>query len=164
MRLRAGERCFVRYRQELMGRQLALTALGYYVAVLVIVRFAGKRLAGQTTTFDLLMLIAMTVVLQNVVLAPGAPSAIIFVVTVLVAHKLLALGCAQSVKLRHLVRGKPRELVRDGHILEAALADEGISQEELLAGIRKLGHDGVDQIKLAVLEETGQISAVAKEK
>ena len=63
--------------------------------------------------------------------------------------------------IRHLVRGKPRVLVRDGRIMEQALADEGISQAELLAGLRKLGYDGPETLKLATLEETGHISAVS---
>ena len=31
----------------------AIKALAYYAALIVIMRLAGKRLAGQTTTFDL---------------------------------------------------------------------------------------------------------------
>ena len=49
---------------------------------------------------------------------------------------------------------------RDGRILDDALADEGISRADLLAGLRKLGHDDPGRVKLATLEETGHISAV----
>jgi hypothetical protein len=34
---------------------------------------------------------------------------------------------------------------------------------ELLAGLRKLGHERPEDVKLAVLEETGHISAVARD-
>jgi len=54
-------------------------------------------------------------------------------------------------------------LVRDGHVLDQALAVEGITQAELLAGLRKLGHERVEDVRLAVLEETGHISAVARD-
>lgn len=138
----------------------ALKAGGYYIALIVLLRFAGKRLAGQTTTFDLIVLITLGVVLQTTALDKGTPNAFVFVTTVFAMHKLVALWCAKSDTVRHLVRGKPRVLVREGTVVEGALTREGISEEELLAGLRKLGHDGPSRVKVATLEETGHISAV----
>jgi uncharacterized membrane protein YcaP (DUF421 family) len=141
----------------------ALKALAYYAALIVLVRAAGKRMAGQTTTFDLLVLIALGVVMQSTALQPGTASAIVFVVTVFVAHRGVAALCARSPRLRHLVRGKPRPLVHDGRIMERALALEGITRAELLAGLRKLGYARIEDVRLAVLEETGHISAVGRD-
>ncbi len=45
-------------------------------------------------------------------------------------------------------------------VIEQALNREGVSREELQAGLRKLGYDSPESVKLAVLEETGHISAV----
>jgi uncharacterized membrane protein YcaP (DUF421 family) len=138
-----------------------LLALAYYVALLVIVRLAGKRLAGQTTTFDLLVLITLGVVLQQTVLREGTSNALVFVATVFAAHRGLALWCARSKYMRRLIRGGPRPLVRDGQVAYDALEDEGLSYDDLLAGLRKLGHEGPQNIRLATLEETGHISAIA---
>ena len=135
-------------------------ALAYYAALIVIMRLAGKRLAGQTTTFDLIVLITLGVVIQSTALDEGWINALVFVVTVFAAHRGLAAWCAHSTWVRHLVRGKPRVLVRDGRVVEAALDSEQISREELQAGLRKLGYDSPELVKLAVLEETGHISAV----
>ena len=139
----------------------ATKAAGYYLALIVLLRFAGKRLAGQTTTFDLIVLITLGVVLQTTALDKGAPAAFVFVGTVFSLHKLVAIWCAKSDTVRHLVRGKPRRLVVEGQVIQSALDAEGVSEEELLAGLRKLGHDDPAQVKLATLEETGHISAVA---
>jgi uncharacterized membrane protein YcaP (DUF421 family) len=135
-------------------------ASAYYAGLVVMMRLAGKRLAGQTTTFDLIVLITLGVVLQSAALQEGALNALVFIATVFILHRLVALLCARSTAVRHLVRGKPRALVQDGRIIDSALLAEGISREELLAGLRKLGHEGPDGIKLATLEETGHISAV----
>jgi uncharacterized membrane protein YcaP (DUF421 family) len=140
-----------------------LLALAYYVALLVIVRLAGKRLAGQTTTFDLLVLISLGVVLQQTVLREGTANALLFVATVFVAHRGLALWCARSRAMRRLIRGGPRPLVRDGQVAYDALEEEGLSYEDLLAGLRKLGHEGPQNIHLATLEETGHISAIVSQ-
>ena len=140
--------------------QQVLKALAYYVALIIIMRLAGKRLAGQTTTFDLIVLITLGVVIQSTALQEGWANALVFVVTVFAVHRGLAVLCAHSTWIRHLVRGKPSVLVRDGQIIEKALKREAISREELQAGLRKLGYDSPAAVKLAVLEETGHISAV----
>lgn len=140
----------------------ALKALGYYVALVTLMRFAGKRLAGQTTTFDLLVLITLGVVIQSAALDEGVLNATVFVTTVFIAHRLTASVCARSVSARRWIRGKPRELVRDGEIDLAALHHEGLTEQELLAGLRKLGYASADDVQLAVLEETGHISAVSR--
>ena len=139
----------------------AAKASAYYAALIVLMRLAGKRLAGQTTTFDLIVLITLGVVMQTTALQPGAWNALVFVLTVFALHRLLALLCARSSTLRRLIRGAPRALIRDGQIIERALTEEGISRDELLAGLRKLGYENPEQVRLATLEETGHISAVS---
>jgi uncharacterized membrane protein YcaP (DUF421 family) len=138
-----------------------LLALAYYAGLVVIMRLAGKRLAGQTTTFDLVVLISLGVVLQQVALRKGTANALIFIAIVFLAHRGLAFWCARSTRVRRLVRGAPRPLVRNGEVAYDALADEGLSYEDLLAGLRKLGHAGPRGLRLAILEETGHISAIA---
>ena len=146
-----------------LGRQ-ALYAVAYYAGLVLILRLAGKRLAGQITTFDLVVLIQLAVVLQTTLLEEGVANAFVFLVTVLVLHRLTAQACARWKGLRKLLRGEPRPVVSQGVVLDDALKDEGMSREELLAGLRKLGFASPEEVELAVLEETGHISAVRLEK
>jgi uncharacterized membrane protein YcaP (DUF421 family) len=142
----------------------AVYALMYYGALVVIVRVVGKRLTGQTATFDLIVLIQLAVVLQSTAFQEGFANAVTFIGTVLTAHLVLAAATARVRWLRRLVRGAARPLVRDGQVSFDALAEERLSYEDLLAGLRKLGHDSPQGVKLAVLEETGHISAVGKDR
>src|SRR5262245_41358273 len=141
----------------------AAKAAAYYIALIAIVRIAGKRMAGQTTTFDLIVLITLGVVIQSAALADGAANAVVFVVTVFALHWLNAFFCSRSTWVRHLLHGKPRPLVRDGRVLDDALALEGMTHAELLAGLRKLSYAHVEDVRLAMLEETGHISAVGRD-
>ena len=84
--------------------------------------------------------------------------------TDLARQALYAVLYAQSPRLRKMLRGEPRELVARGVVLDDALKDEGMSRAELLAGLRKLGFASPEEVQLAVLEETGHISAVRLEK
>ena len=142
--------------------QVAL-ALAYYVAIIAMVRMAGKRLAGQVTSFDLIVLIGLAVVLQKLTLEEGKLNAIVFIVTVLVVHRTMAHFESRSRTLRELLRGKPRTLIVDGKVLPEALRAEGMSEEDLCAGLRKQGFSSKHNIRLAVLEETGHISAIASD-
>lgn len=74
----------------------AVKAAAYYLALIVLLRFAGKRLAGQTTTFDLIVLTTLGVVLQTTALEKGTVNALVFVGTVFAMHKLVAVCCATS--------------------------------------------------------------------
>jgi len=136
------------------------SGLVFYAALVALTRLAGKRLAGQTTTFDLIVLISIATAAQGMLLGDDWISKTTFLVTVFTAHKLLAAACTRSRRLRELVRGRPRALVVDGHVIEEALRAENVSRDELLAGLRRLGFEEPGKVRLAVLEETGHISAV----
>lgn len=139
-------------------------ALAYYAGLVVVMRLAGKRLAGQVTTFDLLVLITLGVVLQSTALMPGKLNAAVFVVTVFASHRGLAWLCARSTWVRHLVRGEPLPLIKNGVIDEDVLRSENMTREDLLAGLRKLGISEPSEVKTAVLEETGHVSAIPIER
>lgn len=143
--------------------QAGLAAL-YYISLVVLARLAGKRLAGQTTTFDLLVLIQLGVALQQMALGEGAANAAVFIVVAFAMHRGLAAGCARSNALRRLVRGEARPLIVEGRVSDEALHDESMSYDELLAGLRKLGFASPDEVRLAVLEETGHVSAIGFDK
>jgi uncharacterized membrane protein YcaP (DUF421 family) len=145
-----------------LTRQAGAAAL-YYLLLIAVFRLAGKRLAGQTTTFDLVVLIGLGVALQGVALSPGKMNAGAFVVTVFSLHSFLAYLCSRSRTMRRLLRGRPRPLVTDGEVSLAALHEERLSYDDLLAGLRKMGFQSPREVRLAILEETGHISAIARD-
>ena len=142
-----------------MIEQTALAAL-FYFAVVLIFRLAGKRLAGQTTTFDLIVLISIAVTLQQATLSDGKWNAAVFIATVFVLHNLNAKVCARFPRLRDWLRGSPCQLVKNGEVLHGSLRAEGMTVDELKAGLRKMGINEISEVRSAHLEETGHISAI----
>lgn len=145
-----------------MWLQQVLSAAVFYILVVALFRVAGKRFAGQTTTFDLVILISLGVALQQVTLMEGPVNAGIFVATVFSLHIGLGKLCANSKFMRHLIRGKPCCLIENGEICYANMRSENMTMDELQAGLRKLGIEDISQVQVAHLEETGQISAIRK--
>ena len=140
----------------------AAKAAAYYAGLLVLVRLAGKRMAGQTTTFDLIILIALGVVLQTLRCRTAQANAVVFVLTVFALHRMTAMLCAHSRFVGMSCAASRGRWFATGTSSRRALELEGITHAELLAGLRKLGYDRPDDVKLAVLEETGHISAVGQ--
>jgi uncharacterized membrane protein YcaP (DUF421 family) len=50
----------------------AIRTVAVYGALLVLLRLAGKRQPAQLSTFDLLVLLLLSNVVQNAVIGPGA--------------------------------------------------------------------------------------------
>ena len=140
-----------------------LYATGFYLLVIGLFRFSGKRLAGHTTTFDLVILISQAVAIQQITLFEGRQNALIFLGTVFGLHLLQTYLCRKFPGIRNAIRGRSTKLIENGSVNEDALESEGLTMEELYAGLRKAGVDRTDLVKTAHLEETGQISAVKKQ-
>ena len=110
-----------------------------------------------------MVLIQLATVLQRMALGDSPAEGFTFLATVMACHLGLARLSAASQVVRRVLRGEPRVLVRDGQILQDALESERMSRDDLLAGLRKQGYASPEDVKLAVLEETGHVSAVPRD-
>jgi uncharacterized membrane protein YcaP (DUF421 family) len=63
--------------------------------------------------------------------------------------------------LRALMQAKPLRLVEDGRILRRNLRKEMISHDELMTALRGAGVERLEQVKLAVMESSGEISVIS---
>jgi uncharacterized membrane protein YcaP (DUF421 family) len=66
----------------------------------------------------------------------------------------------RSHRLRHLIEGEPRLLVRNGRMLMRALREENVEPEEVRRAIRAHGLARVEDVRMAVLETDGSISVI----
>jgi uncharacterized membrane protein YcaP (DUF421 family) len=85
------------------------------------------------------------------------------VVTLLALDFALKWLTSRSDRVRHVVEGEPRLLVRDGRLLEKAMREEGVDAEEVRRAVRAHGLARVDEVRLAVLETDGTISVIGRD-
>lgn len=64
--------------------------------------------------------------------------------------------------LEALIEGRPTPLVHNGKMDEAAMNRHKVTHHELLAALRAVGCSGIDQVHVAVLENTGRISVLMR--
>jgi uncharacterized membrane protein YcaP (DUF421 family) len=65
--------------------------------------------------------------------------------------------------LRRFIMGHPITLVYNGKILTQRMEAAGLSQDNILEGVRERGYADVSQVRFAVLETDGSISVVPVE-
>jgi uncharacterized membrane protein YcaP (DUF421 family) len=133
-----------------------------YLLVLIGVRLSGKREVGQMTPFDLTLLLLLSNSVQNAMTGPDTSlmGGAVAAGTLLILNYLVADVSGANRRFRRLIQGEPSLLVHDGKIIEAHMAREHVSMDELHRALREHGIHSCDQVALAVLEVDGSISCL----
>lgn len=142
-----------------LGQIVIRTSL-VYLLVLVGVRLSGKREVGQMTPFDLTLLLLLSNSVQNAMTGPdntlagGAVAAI----TLFVLNHVVANFSGMNRNFRKLIQGQPSMLIHDGTVIEAHMAKEHVSMDELERALREHGISTVKEVAIGVLEVDGSMS------
>ena len=145
--------------------EILLRTFIVYMAVLVLLRVAGKRELGQMTPFDLVVILVIANAVQNA-MTGGDNSligGIIAATTLTVVNIAVGRWGSRVPVFRRLVASEPTLLLRDGKPLSEALDKERIDVEELEMAARQHGIADLKDVTAAVLEEDGSISIIPRE-
>ena len=149
--------------ETLSSGQMALRAVVVYGALLLLVRLGHRRFVGRSTAFDMVLAIVLGSVASRAVsgTAPFVPTLVASGVLVAV-HWLVATAAFYSHGFGALVKGRPRELVRGGEVVEGNMRRSSITRHDLEEGLREHGVAEVAEVASARLERSGDISVVRK--
>lgn len=139
---------------------LALRAVVVYLAVLVLLRLAGKRQMGQMTPTEFVAILLISNAVQNAMNA-GDNSLVggLILATVLIFLSwLISYLTFRSRRFSLLFEGTPRLIIHKGTAIGKALAKERITQSELHALLRKQGVEKIAEVHTAILEADGTLS------
>jgi uncharacterized membrane protein YcaP (DUF421 family) len=133
-----------------------------YIVVLLGVRLSGKREVGQMTPFDLTLLLLLSNSVQNAMTGSDTSlsGGVIAAVTLLVLNYFIAEVSGGNRRFRKIVQGQPSLLIHDGQIINAHMAKEHVSMDELERSLREHGISTYHDVALAVLEVDGSISCL----
>lgn len=143
---------------------ILLRSVGLFALTLLLVRLIGKRQTSRLTFFDLVTGIAIGVITAaislNIVkdLANG-----LIALAVWTAFPALIYVLAIKYKaVRDIVQGKETVLINHGKVLEDKLLEARLTPEDLLSQLRKKNVFNFADVEFAVLEPTGEVSALLK--
>lgn len=136
-----------------------------YFFVLLVFRIAGKRTLSEATAFDLVLLLIISETTQQAMVNNdhSMTNAALLIFTLVGADILLSFAKQRFPGLDPVLDGTAVILVRDGSILRDRMNHERVDASDILEAARvQQGLETLDQIKMAVLERSGQISIVPK--
>jgi uncharacterized membrane protein YcaP (DUF421 family) len=139
---------------------IALRTTVIYLLVLAGVRLSGKREVGQMTPFDLTLLLLLSNSVQNAMTGPDTSlvGGMVAATVLLLLNYLVANLSGANRRFRKFIQGQPSMLIHDGQIIEAHMAKEHVSMDELQRAMREHGISDYHQVAIAVLEVDGSMS------
>jgi uncharacterized membrane protein YcaP (DUF421 family) len=133
-----------------------------YIFLVVVLRVSGKRQVGQLSILELVVILIISDAVQNSMVGENSTvwGGLVAVLTLLALDLGLSRLAERSRRVRRVVEGEPRLLIRDGKLLQRAIREEGIEADDVRAAVRRAGLERIDDVRIAVLETDGSISVV----
>ena len=131
-----------------------------YLFIMTGLRLMGKRQIGELEPSELVL----TMMLSDLATVPmqdfGIPllAGLIPILTLLSLSMLVSQLSLHSLRFRELLCGKPAVLIRKGRLQQAAMQKNRYTVDELLEELREQGYTSPQEVKYAVLENSGQLS------
>jgi uncharacterized membrane protein YcaP (DUF421 family) len=140
----------------------AALAFGF---IFFLTRVVGRRELSSLEPFDLIMLIVLgDLVQQGVTQSDYSVTGLVLAAGTIA---LLQVGVSylnfRFKRLKVVLEGEPMVLIEDGRVVERNLARERLTRDELLERARQNQIWSLDDVRLAVLETSGQISFIPRQ-
>jgi uncharacterized membrane protein YcaP (DUF421 family) len=139
---------------EKIGRTVVV-----YLAIVLLLRLLGRRDLAQFTTFDLVVVLLLSNVVQNAIIGPddSVTGGLIGALTLLVANAALVRVGTSSDMAERLFQGSPLRLVEGGHFERDTLRRLGVRPHDVDAALREQGAPGVGAVDHADLLPSGTL-------
>jgi uncharacterized membrane protein YcaP (DUF421 family) len=130
-----------------------------YIGLAVLLRIGGKRDLGQFNSFDLVVMLLLSNVVQNAVigsdnsLAGGLLGAVVLVAVNAITVRLVNL----DPRLIRLFEGRSTTLIRNGRVVPKALERLGLRRADVAAACRRQGADAIGEVSDATLSPGGAL-------
>lgn len=147
---------------DVILKGLFLTTAGM-VWVVLLVRINGLRSFSKMTNFDFVMTVAVGSLLASASQTTNWASfsqAAIAMATLFLVQSVTAWLRRRSDKIEAIMQNTPVILMRNGQIIDSALADTRVARSDLLAKLREANVLDMQQVRAVVLETTGDISVL----
>jgi len=144
--------------------QISLRALVVYIGGLLILRLGKNRFLGKETAFDIIVGFVLGSVLSRAIngnspLFLSLAAAALFVAL----HRVSAYLSFRSHRFGRLFKGKPGLLIRDGRMVDEALAEHRLTRHDIEEALRIKGHlDDPAKVREAWFERNGEISVLPR--
>ncbi|MCZ0960986.1 DUF421 domain-containing protein [Paracoccus benzoatiresistens] len=144
-----------------------IRGIAVYFLLLIATRLSGRRTLAQMTPFDFVLLLIIAETTQQALLGDdfSITNAAILILTLFGTDVLLAYVKSRSERAGSILDGNPTVLISSGKMDEEAMRRARVGVGDLLEAARSQhGLKTLDEIDAAVLEVSGGISIIPKER
>jgi uncharacterized membrane protein YcaP (DUF421 family) len=145
--------------------EIILRATAIYFFLWMVTRAVGKRELAEMTAFELILIIVMGDLIQQGVTQEDMSlvGAVLAVGTITLWIMVFSWVSWRFPRSRPALEGVPVIVVRDGVMLEQAMALERLTDEEVREAARNHGIGDLAQVRMAVLEPDGKLSFITRD-
>lgn len=145
---------------------ISLRVVVVYLLIVLIFRWMGKREIGELGIIDLVVFIMIADIAVIAIerynesfFKPLLPMGILVLIQVIFSQFSL-----RSRNFRKLVDGEPTIIIKDGKIIEKQMKKQRYNFDDLLMQLRENNIRYISDVEFAILEPTGKLSVIKKEK
>jgi uncharacterized membrane protein YcaP (DUF421 family) len=140
---------------------VVLSAVGIYLAFLVLIRLAGPRALAAMSSFDFAAAVAFGAVVGRVVLGdtPTLEAGVIGLATLFCLQAVFSV-VRRNARADALLSNLPLLLMAEGKVLEDNLRSARMVESELNAKLRQVGIRRYEDVACVILERTGAVSVL----
>ncbi|MDG5491556.1 DUF421 domain-containing protein [Psychroserpens sp. SPM9] len=140
---------------------IILTAIGIYIALVLVTRISGKRSFSKMSSFDFAVTVAIGSIMATVIISKSVSllQGIVGLLIMYVIQMTVAYG-RRFKGIRKLMDNKPTLLMKDGKIIEGSLKKCHVTESDLKAKLREANVIQLSEVKAVVFESTGDISVL----
>lgn len=144
--------------------ELIIRPVLVYLFLVVALRLAGKRELAQVNSFDLVVLLTISNLLQNAGIGPDTSllGGLVASTSLLVTNYLVVRFLFAHPKIGKVIEGSTTVLVEDGKILHKNLQKEFLTADDLFAAIHAQGVESLDEVHRCELAPNGAIAVFQK--
>jgi uncharacterized membrane protein YcaP (DUF421 family) len=130
-----------------------------YFAIVILLRIFGKRELAQLNSFDLVVLLLLSNVVQNAIIGPDNSlwGGLIGAATLLLLNTLVVRVSKRYPLLDQAFEGSQSEIVTHGKVDEKALDRLGLRMGDVKTAIRKQGASSLQEVSHAWIYPGGAI-------
>jgi len=140
---------------------IILTAIGIYMALVILTRISGKRSFSKMSSFDFAMTVSIGSILATVIVSKSVSLQYGIIGLVLIYSLQMVVAAARHWKpIRNLVDNKPTLLMQNGKLIAANLKKCKVTESDVKAKLREANVIQLSEVKAVVFESTGDISVL----
>ena len=143
---------------EIPATEKIMRTLGVYLGLAIIMRLAGKRQLAQLNSFDLIVMLLLSNVVQNAVIGPdnSLTGGLLGAVVLVGFNAALERIATATKRTTRIFEGTPTTLVSDGKLAEGQVRRAGLTDPAVVSALR---HQGASSLRDVHRQRSSQVGA-----